>query len=280
MKDESQDGAATAAPSLIDAALRYLPRTVPLIGKRPPMRDWPNWPAHPATVRSWWTTHPTSNIGIRCGDGLAVVDIDPRDGGDIALQQLELEHGKLPETPEVATGGNGRHLYFRAPRDLRSYTLAPGLELKAHGRQVVAPPSTHPGSGKLYVWVRPLVESEIAELPRWLAGRHGHRDDRRDHAADPSRAGDALMSIPATVYVPALTGRLLGRDGKLECPFHEDWNPSLHCYEGAGGWYCFQCSRGGSIIDLGAALWGLEPRGGGYFEIRRRLAVELLSVAA
>jgi len=34
--------------------------------------------------------------------------------------------------------------------------------------------------------------------------------------------------------------------------------------------------RGGSAIDLAAHLYGLEPRGAGFFEIRRRLALDLL----
>ena len=57
--------------------------------------------------------------------------------------------------------------------------------------------------------------------------------------------------------------------------------PSLHAYEDpARGWFCFGCQRGGTIIDLGAALYRLEARGAGYREIRRRLAADLLKAAA
>ena len=87
---------------------------------------------------------------------------------------------------------------------------------------------------------------------------------------------DPLRDIPAATYVPLLTGQQLGRDGKVQCPFHEDWNPSLHAYDSDGGWYCFQCREGGSIIDLGARLYGIEPRGRGFHDIRRRLAADLL----
>jgi hypothetical protein len=95
------------------------------------------------------------------------------------------------------------------------------------------------------------------------------------------RVADALDAIPATEYVPILIGRELGRDNKISCPFHEDWRPSFHCYEDAeSGWYCFQCTRGGGIVDFGALLYGIEPRGAGFHEIRRRLAADLLGRAA
>jgi hypothetical protein len=88
-------------------------------------------------------------------------------------------------------------------------------------------------------------------------------------------ADDALRSIPADVYVPALLGVEPGRDGKIACPFHPDSTPSLHVYD--DHWHCYGCDRGGSIIDFGAALYSIEPRGRGYHDIRRRLAAALLA---
>lgn len=95
-----------------------------------------------------------------------------------------------------------------------------------------------------------------------------------------ARGHDSLLTIPASTYVPSLTGRPAGRDGKVRCPFHADGQertPSLQVYDDPDrGWVCFgACDRGGSIIDFGALLWGIEPRGRGYHEIRRRLAVGL-----
>ena len=87
-------------------------------------------------------------------------------------------------------------------------------------------------------------------------------------------ADDDLKTIPASVYVPALVGVEPGRDGKIACPFHNDATPSLHVYD--DHWRCYGCDRGGTIIDFGAALYEVEPRGRGYFDIRRRLATDLL----
>ncbi len=93
-------------------------------------------------------------------------------------------------------------------------------------------------------------------------------------------AGDPLHRIPPPVYVEALTGRPVGRDGKCQCPFHaggQERTPSLHAYASPeAGWWCYSCDRGGSIIDFGAALYGVEPRGRGFHDLRRRLAADLL----
>jgi RepB DNA-primase from phage plasmid len=93
------------------------------------------------------------------------------------------------------------------------------------------------------------------------------------------RAVDPLLSIPPRVYIEALTGREVRRDGKVSCPFHPDRTPSLHCYpDPAAGWACFstRCSRGGrpnggDIYDLAGQLWGLSTRGTDFLELRERL---------
>ena len=73
-----------------------------------------------------------------------MVDVDPRHNGDETLQHFLAEHGPLPDTVVVATGGGGWHYYFACPPGdgpVKSLTIGPGLELKADGTFVVAPPS-------------------------------------------------------------------------------------------------------------------------------------------
>jgi DNA primase len=80
-----------------------------------------------------------------------------------------------------------------------------------------------------------------------------------------------------------LLGQEVGRDSKVRCPWHgggQERTPSLHCFPGDNGWYCFGCGKGGSIIDLAAMLYGIDARGAGFHEIRRRLAEELLAAPA
>lgn len=104
---------------------------------------------------------------------------------------------------------------------------------------------------------------------------------RREPSSTLRQVDDPLLAISPPVYVAALTGRDVGRDGKVACPFHADRTPSLHAYgDPARGWTCFGCGRGGTIIDLGAALYGIEPRGSGYHEIRQRLEADLRTKAA
>ncbi len=47
-------------------------------------------------IQRWWTQWPNTNIGLRTGDGIIVLDVDVRHGGDESLDLLEFKHGKLP----------------------------------------------------------------------------------------------------------------------------------------------------------------------------------------
>lgn len=254
---------------VLDAARRYIPRALPLEGKRPLLPSWPTVTATPELVEEWWRRWPTANVGVRTGGGLVVIDIDPRHEGDRTPADLERRHGALPVTPEVATGGDGRHLYFRGPEGLPSRDLGPGLEVKAEGRQVVAPPSIHPDTGRPYVWQpgRPFDAAAIATLPVWLrpAPTVAPTAGPSDRAHE-----DPIRAIPAREYVPELTGRTLNHRGYTCCPFHGDGQertPSLL----AGGreahlWKCFGCGLGGSIYDLAAFLAGYaQPLRGAAF---------------
>jgi hypothetical protein len=87
--------------------------------------------------------------------------------------------------------------------------------------------------------------------------------------------GDPLKQIPASQYLPALTGEVVSSTGRTRCPspHHPDEHPSAKCY--GTRWVCFGCGAGGSIIDVAAAIYGIEPTGSGYWEIRRRLLADL-----
>jgi hypothetical protein len=259
---------------LEQCALAYLPRTLPLAGKRPIIDDWPRHVTTRDDVEAWLKRQPNTNIGIRTGDGLAVLDVDPRDDGDETLAELVAQHGELPDTPTVATGGGGLHYYLRAPHDLPSRRIGPGLELKANGCQVVAPPSTHPDTGRAYVWVTPFDPAAIAPLPGWLRAPTSVTPTRTGHLA---AAEDFLSTIPARSYVPTLSGRQLDRRGFARCPFHNgghERTPSLL----AGGklptvFKCFGCGATGGIYQFAALLAGyqLPLRGPEFLTVREAL---------
>jgi hypothetical protein len=67
-------------------------------------------------IRSWWATWPMANVGIATGPecGFFMVGPDGQAGVD-ALAELERQHGPLPLTPRLRSGGGGRHCYFAWP---------------------------------------------------------------------------------------------------------------------------------------------------------------------
>lgn len=126
----------------------------------------------PDKIKRWWAMWPQANIGIRTGreSGLLVLDVDPRNGGDRSLAQLQSLNGNLPYTLVVKTGGGGGHFYFRYPGPIRlkgKLSEFPGLDIKADGGYVVAPPSRHV-SGGVYHWQRDWLTAGIAPVPEWL----------------------------------------------------------------------------------------------------------------
>jgi hypothetical protein len=125
-------------------------------------------------IEKWWTQWPDANVGLATGDGFFVLDVDPRHGGDDSLLGLELKHGKLPDTVECITGGNGRHIYFAydntaAQVDNSVGRVARGVDVRGNNGYVLLPPSNHQ-SGRRYRWEfsSRIDEVEIAVSPEWL----------------------------------------------------------------------------------------------------------------
>jgi hypothetical protein len=117
----------------------------------------------PARLAAMLAAVPGGLLAIRTGTaaGLAVVDIDPRNGGQV-------DPALMTPTAAVATGGGGWHLYYRHPGGLLLPALPgrPGVDVKSDGGYVVAPPSAHPGTGRAYRWAG---ERPVAEMPPALA---------------------------------------------------------------------------------------------------------------
>ena len=137
-------------------------------------------------------------LAIRTGaiSDLAVIDIDPRNGGRL-LPEL------MPPTRCVATGSDGWHLYYRHPGGPLAKNLDhrghPGIDIKADGGYVVAPPSIHPGTRRPYRLVgdRPVIEMS----PPLIA------------ACQPAEAPPAL-SRPAAL-TPVISGGLISDPAAL-----------------------------------------------------------------
>ena len=144
-----------------------------------------------AVWRRWRIPSAQLNIAVATGaqSGIFVLDIDGEKGRR-ALAQLEIAHGRLPDTLTSVTR-HGRHLYFRHPgRPVRNSQakLGEGLDIRGDGGAAMLPPSVHPSDRTFrYGWVDPAAS--IASAPDWLV----------DLATrEPARLVPRLQSVPSS----------------------------------------------------------------------------------
>lgn len=122
-------------------------------GKHPMVKDWQTVASCDETeVTALFRNRPTANIGLVTGNGLIVVDVDG-DEGHATLASWEAEHGPLPVTPQVITGGGGTHFYFYCAEAIRNSASRIGhkIDIRADGGYVIAPGSVH-ANGRAYTW--------------------------------------------------------------------------------------------------------------------------------
>src|SRR5215213_9736264 len=142
-----------------------------------------------------------SGVGIVTGpvSGVLVLDVDGTEGED------ELQKYGHPVTPMVRTASGGLHLYFKHPEQhvRTGIRVAPGLDVKATGGYVVAPPSLGP-NGRPYEWLVSPEEADLAEPPQWLMDLLAQ--DRSKGPAPPvgeripsGKRNDALASLAGSM---------------------------------------------------------------------------------
>jgi hypothetical protein len=174
-------------------------------------------------IRAWHKRWPRTNWGVACGASrLAVVDVDPRNGGDDTLADLEQANGALPHTPRAVTGGGGQHYLYAMPDGdpVRSGVLGLGVDLKADGGYIVVAPSNHV-SGTSYAWdVGALpTETPLATLPQWILQR------LRTKEAAAYEPGGAVTDgyLGAAFDAQGWLGRGLGPDkAAARCPWEDE----------------------------------------------------------
>ncbi len=146
-----------------------------------------------------------SNLGVVTGQvsDLVVVDVD---GTIQDFQALG-----LPRTRSVLTGGGGYHFYYRTGREPTpsGISVTPGIDIKADGGFVVAPPSLHL-SGYNYAWLdRAIDRVEVVKIsPSDLP--------QRAHVSSPNGewAGELLGGVSEGER-SATTARLAGRYAQI-----------------------------------------------------------------
>jgi hypothetical protein len=140
---------------MLASALRYGASDWSVIPLKPcgkePMIAWKVFQERRASaeeIREWFEST-DYNVGIVTGavSGLAVIDCDGPEAIDLARRL------GMPPCPTVRTA-RGMHFYFAYEEGLRNFQRIPelpGIDLRAEGGFVVAPPSVHP-SGFIYRW--------------------------------------------------------------------------------------------------------------------------------
>lgn len=139
---------------VLDAALSYAARgwrVIPLRGKVPLCEHGSrDGTTDVARICAWFASWPSANVGVCTGpeSSLWVLDADGVEGRK-TLEALDL----TTDTPWVVTGGGGLHVYFAWDERVRQCArFRPGLDTRARGGYVVAPPSVHE-CGRKYAWV-------------------------------------------------------------------------------------------------------------------------------
>jgi hypothetical protein len=150
---------------MLSDALTYLRlgySVIPISAKgKTPLIKWSEYQNRKASreeVQEWHRQWPDMNIGVVTGtiSNLVVVDADG-DAGLATLERLKLESSLCGLT------GNGKHLWLRYPGFLveNSVKKYPGIDIRADGGYVVAPPSVHE-NGKRYRFLgRGVVDAAL-----------------------------------------------------------------------------------------------------------------------
>ena len=155
----------------LEYALEYVRQglnPVPARGKQPLIRWKPYQKIRvtEADVNRWWGERPDADIAIITGaiSGIVVLDADSEKAAKYIRKR------GMPPTPQVRTG-KGTHFYFKHPGGhVRNKVNSEiGLDVRADGGYVIAPPSIHP-NGKRYEWAQSLTpcDADLEDLLPWM----------------------------------------------------------------------------------------------------------------
>jgi len=193
-----------------------------------PRGEWKHLQRRRATedeIRRWWAEYPNGNVGIICGNisGIAVIDIDDIETADARVTK------EMPTGYQVQTK-NGLHAYYTIPKrvKLQSNPKILGVELKAEGSLVAAPPSIHPEGGA-YTF---KMNGELRQLPQWfldLSHQPSTRGKLRSASPDNDWVIQAWQGVgkgERNTTAAKLAGHYLGKRLKREevVEIMSDWN--------------------------------------------------------
>lgn len=187
---------------------------IPVGSNKKPLINWREFQMRKATkeeITQWFNDYPNAGIGVVTGkvSELIVFDIDPRHGGTDTLFEPY-------NTVLAKTGGGGKHFYFKSSGDIQNTTnLIQGVDVRAQGGYVIAPPTLH-SSGNKYEWINKPGVTNLLDLPSALLnlfskGETHLNSDKYSGVSEGTRNGSAA----------SLIGELLNKFNKKE------WNSKV-----------------------------------------------------
>jgi len=137
-------------------------------GKHPKRKNWQQeaLTSTPEQIAEW-RKDPTINLGIFCGPESDIFFLDVEVTGLDTFIAMTREHGNLPTTYTVRTGGGGCHYGFKHPT---THTLQnkvkfqPDHDIRTTGGLVIAAGGRHISGGTYEV----TIDSEPVAAPTWL----------------------------------------------------------------------------------------------------------------
>ncbi len=205
----TRDEDSNCSVKTLDLAILYVKKGLSVIPLKPrskePLIPWKQYQERLPSKEELdkWFGERNLNVGIvtgRVSGNLVVIDFDSEEKFKGFIERLKSARKGLQvaiSNTWIVKTGKGYHIYLRLPNaELVPRTkvrLAEGIDLKAEGGYVVAPPSVHP-SGKRYEFVKVenetmgppdvdepaiITEEEWEELLKLLGTRNGSRAPER-----------------------------------------------------------------------------------------------------
>lgn len=266
----------------LETAMNWLHQGIAVIpvwyrSKKPAIKSWIEYQSQLPTEEqvTEWFNHKMRNLAIITGwQGLTVIDFDNFDIYSEWLQWATQGVASLVALYGMSVvTSRGVHVYIKCP-NAHNMKLQ-GIDIKACGGYVLAPPSVHP-SGLPYTWLNEGQIIEVDDLGElipdsWIQPNNTEQTtvqivDPWEMAATRSATigMGAISRIKERVKITdIIKAEKSSRPGwyKTRCPFHQDTEPSFWINEEAGYCGCYACGgKPMDVVNLYARLNGVDNR--------------------
>ncbi len=257
--------------SLFDTASAYLRAgwsVIPVHGtgaapKAPAINSWKRYQQQRPTLadlQSWFLERHFAGVAVICGavSRLAVLDFDD----SLLAEQFAQQYPDLVETFTVQSGGRGLpHYYFALPDGMAVFGRSiPGVDLRANGQYVVAPPTPSPSGGwrlSTLLPPRPLTFSDFERILAFMRAVDGQTPQNR--VKSPSRAIPAVSAAAVQSRLNAAAASMRSSASQA-APVEQTASPRKHTLTANKllGFYRERCSAGRNNALFAAATFARD----------------------